>query len=57
MVWGIVGLIIMVSAWSILSIVAGTFGLQEQVDCARTPDASGCDDAFQIDTSGIRFNN
>jgi TRAP-type C4-dicarboxylate transport system permease small subunit len=56
MLWGIVGLIIMVSAWSILGIVAGTFGLQEQVDCARTPDASGCDDAFEIDTSSIQFN-
>jgi TRAP-type C4-dicarboxylate transport system permease small subunit len=33
--WGIIGLVIMVTAWAILSLAAGTFGLQGQLDCAK----------------------
>jgi phosphotransferase system glucose/maltose/N-acetylglucosamine-specific IIC component len=42
MIYGLIGLFIMISAWSILSIAAGTFGLDDELDCARTPTASGC---------------
>ena len=52
--WGLIGLLIMVSAWSILGIVAGTFGLRDEVDCAKTPTESGCEDAFKIDSSSVR---
>lgn len=55
MLWGIVGLVVMVSAWSILGIAAGTFGLRDEVDCARDPSGSNCDDAFKVDTSQIQF--
>ena len=54
--WGLVGLFVMVSAWSILAIAAGTFGLREQVDCSRDPSASGCDDAFKINTEPLLIN-
>ena len=40
--WGIIGLVVMVTAWAILSLAAGTFGLQGQLDCAKDPNASGC---------------
>lgn len=42
MIYGLIGLFIMVSAWSILSIAAGTFGLDDELDCARDPGAAGC---------------
>lgn len=45
--WGIIGLVVMVSAWSILSIAAGTFGLDDDLDCAKDPTASGCATIFQ----------
>lgn len=44
--YSIVGLVIMASAYAILSIAAGTFGLNEQLDCATNPDKPGCDSAF-----------
>jgi TRAP-type C4-dicarboxylate transport system permease small subunit len=40
--WGIIGLVVMVTAWSILSLAAGTFGLQDQLDCAKDASGSGC---------------
>ncbi len=46
--YGIIGLVIMMSAWAILSLVAGTFGLTEQLDCAG--DAEGCSSAFTLPT-------
>lgn len=44
--YGIIGLVVMVSAWGILSIVAGTFGLGDELDCAKDPSASGCANVF-----------
>ncbi len=35
-IWGIVGLLVMISALSILSIAAGTFGLKGELDAAKT---------------------
>ena len=40
--WGIIGLVVMVTAWAILSLAAGTFGLQGKLDCAKDPTSSGC---------------
>lgn len=42
--WGIIGLVIMVSAWAILSIASGTFGLADDLDCAKT---GGCSQNFR----------
>jgi hypothetical protein len=33
--WGIVGVVVMLSAYTILSIAAGTFGLDDELDTAR----------------------
>jgi hypothetical protein len=46
--WGIIGLIIMTSAWAILSLATGTFGLNDELDCANDPSSAGCTDAFSI---------
>lgn len=46
--WGIIGLVVMVTAWALLSLAAGTFGLGGQLDCAKDPSASGCDDKFKV---------
>jgi len=41
--WGIIGMFIMLSAYAILAIAANTFGLNEQLNCADDPNASGCE--------------
>lgn len=40
--FGIIGLFIMVSAYAILTLASGTFGLQDKLRCAGSPSASGC---------------
>ena len=46
--YGIIGLVVMVSAFAILEIAVATFGLDKQLDCADDPSASGCDSAFTL---------
>lgn len=46
--YGILGLVVMVSAFAILQIATATFGLDTQLDCATDPTASGCDSAFSL---------
>lgn len=46
--FGLIGLTIMVSAYAILTLAVNTFGLGQQLDCASTPGASGCDNAFTL---------
>jgi hypothetical protein len=46
--YGIIGLVVMLSAWSILQIATATFGLNDELDCARTPSASGCAEKFDL---------
>ncbi len=41
--YGIIGLVVMISAWGLLSIAANTFGLGDQLNCADNPEAAGCD--------------
>jgi hypothetical protein len=51
--WGVVGLVVMLSAYSILSIVVATFGLDDELNCANDPSASGCDGSvFDLPVSG-----
>lgn len=40
--WGIIGLVIMLSAFTILSLAASTFGLDDELKCADDPTAAGC---------------
>jgi Type IV secretion system pilin len=46
--YGLIGLVVMISAYAILSLSAGTFGLSDELDCAATPSAAGCDTKFKI---------
>jgi hypothetical protein len=46
--FGIIGLVVMVTAWSLLSLATGTFGLGDELECANDPSGSGCTDAFKI---------
>ncbi len=46
--YGIIGFVVMGSAYAILSLVAGTFGLSDELDCASKPTESGCESAFEI---------
>lgn len=46
--YSLIGLVVMASAYALLSIGAGTFGLNKQLDCATDPSGPGCDSAFEI---------
>ncbi len=46
--YGIIGLVVMLSAWSILQIATATFGLNDELDCANNPSASGCAEKFEL---------
>lgn len=46
--YGLIGLFIMVSAYAILTFAVNSFGLKAQLDCAETPSASGCADKFKL---------
>lgn len=46
MTWGIIGLVVMLSAWTILSIVASTFGLSDELNCAEDPSGATCASIF-----------
>jgi len=52
--FGIIGLVVMLSAFAILNIAANTFGLGQQLSCADDPSQGGCDSVFSIpnNTSG-----
>lgn len=41
-IWGIVGMFIMLVAYGILGIAAGTFGLSDELDCANDPSNANC---------------
>jgi fructose-specific phosphotransferase system IIC component len=40
--WGIIGMFIMLVAYGVLSIAAGTFGLRDELDCANDPLDPAC---------------
>lgn len=46
--YGFIGLVVMMSAWAILAVVSATFGLSDQLECAGDPE--GCADAFTLPT-------
>lgn len=46
--YGIIGLVVMVSAYAILLIATATFGLDDELNCAKNPTASGCSSAFTL---------
>ncbi len=46
--YGIIGLVVMVSAFAILKIAVATFGLSTQLDCANNPTLAGCENAFVV---------
>ena len=45
--FGIIGLFVMVSAFAILTLASGTFGLQNQARCAENPSGAGCANVFR----------
>jgi uncharacterized membrane protein YidH (DUF202 family) len=55
-IWGIVGLFIMLVAYGILGIAAGTFGLGDNLDCYNDPSQAGCDFLLVPDT-GVTGGN
>jgi hypothetical protein len=48
--WGIIGLVIMLSAYTLLQLFVWTFGLDDALDCAT--DGTGCDSVMTFPTPG-----
>lgn len=48
MMWGVIGLVVMTSAFVILTIAANTFGLSSEVQCADDPSGPGCAGVFKV---------
>jgi magnesium-transporting ATPase (P-type) len=46
--FGIIGLVVMLSAYAILQIAAATFGLNDELDCANDPSGAGCGSVFVV---------
>ncbi len=46
--YGIIGLVVMLSAYALLTLATNTFGLGKQLDCAKNPIQSGCEEAFKL---------
>ena len=46
--FGIIGLVVMLSAFAILGIATSTFGLDKQLECANDPSGTNCEQAFVI---------
>jgi Type IV secretion system pilin len=46
--WGIIGIVVMLSAYALLSIAVNTFGLRSTLDCATNPTAANCATQFQV---------
>lgn len=46
--FGIIGLVVMLSAFAILQIAVATLGLGTQLNCADDPSGSGCENAFTV---------
>ena len=51
--WGIIGLVIMLSAFTILEIVTSTFGLDQELECVTNPSAGGCAEVFAVPEVGV----
>lgn len=46
--WGVIGMVVMVSAYAIIRIALATFGLTPALDCATNPNAGNCAQQFRI---------
>ncbi len=51
--YGIIGMFVMLVAFSILSIAANTFGLNNELECANDPSAGGCDEVFRFTSPNV----
>lgn len=50
--YGIIGLLIMLMAYAILSVAVNTFGLGDNLECADDPTLPGCSTVFRIPDPG-----
>ena len=46
--YGFIGLVVMTSAFALLALASGTFGLSGQLNCADNPTGSGCATIFNL---------
>lgn len=45
--FGLIGLVIIMSAYALLNLAVGTFGLSKNLDCANNP-TDGCETLFKV---------
>ena len=41
-IYSVIGMLVMLLAYTVLSIAANTFGLKPQLDCSKNPSGAGC---------------
>jgi hypothetical protein len=51
-IYSLIGMFVMLVAFTILQIAANTFGLQDVLDCTSNPDAVSCDNVLRIPNPG-----
>jgi uncharacterized membrane protein YgcG len=51
-IYSVVGMLIMLIAYSILMIAANTFGLNKVLDCSNNPLIAGCDNVMRVPGGG-----
>lgn len=47
-IYSVIGMFVMLIAYTILQIAANTFGLEDILDCSNNPNTPGCDEVMRI---------
>lgn len=53
-IYSLIGMFVMMVAYTILTIAANTFGLGDMLDCSNDPSAGGCEEIMRIPNPGSR---
>ena len=46
--YGLIGMVVMLSAYALLTLAVNTFGLGKSLDCANVPNGAGCETTFKL---------
>jgi hypothetical protein len=51
-IYSLLGMFVMLVAYAILQIAAGTFGVEDVLNCVNKPDTAGCDNVLRVPGGG-----
>ena len=52
-IYSLIGMFVMLIAFTILQIAANTFGLEDVLDCSNNPNTPGCDNVMRVPGDGL----